>query len=534
MVVLISLYLYDNFALRMLFSYLRDHNISVSYIGFKRPRAKRVKTLKNEPIDTYDFSPETTGKDVEALLNQLRKLNPVLIGINVKSAHFQVAKLITASIRAKFKCPIIWGGPHPTIDPENCLKHVDMVCVGEGFDTLLELSQRILQHKSYNNIRNIWFNDEGEIIKNELRAQIDNLDILPYASYDNENKFYIDNGCLQQEKNYDQLGFSLTDDPLKSFHHTMTAFGCPMNCSYCINSFRCDKFRRRSVSNVIGELIEAKEKNPNLKFLFFWDNIFTVNKRWCLEFSEAYREKIHLPFFAYLYPHYNFIDKEGMFALRKAGWEIVNVGIQSGCPKIRRELYNRRESNEEILEAARRLNELRFKPRYDFIKNNPLEGTEELKETFNLVLRLPKPFVCQVFNLCFFPNYRLTKIFLEKNLISSKDIEGSDEKIGRSGTEFIERFDLKREYRGFLKMHEYYYLLCSLAQFEIFPNSVIKKIEEKRLFSNNLRILYLICRMVRFFDIYFRRSYYRRLLYRLKFIPLKLKIKYKVIFRYKG
>jgi radical SAM superfamily enzyme YgiQ (UPF0313 family) len=492
-----------------------------------------IKTLRNAAIEEYDFSPEATEKDIEALLCQLKELNPALVGISVKSAYFHVAKTITKAIRAKFQCPVIWGGPHPTIDPENCLRYVNMVCVGEGFDALLELSQQILQHKSYNNIRGIWYSDKGKILKTELRPQISDLDILPYASFDNRNKFYIDDGRRKKEKNCDYFGFSLTDEPFKIFHHTMTAFGCPMNCTYCINSLKCDKFRRRSVANVIDELSEAKEKNPYLKYVLFWDNIFTANKKWCLEFAEIYRKKIRLPFFAYVYPHASFIDREVLSTLRKANWHIVNMGIQSGSPKIRKQLYNRNESNEEILETARRLKELRFKPYYDFIKNNPLEGREELKEHLNLILSIPKPFVYQVFNMSFFPNYQLTKVFLRKGLISSEDIDGNEKHIGKSGTEWQEAFDSKKEYLGFLKIHEYYYLLCSLAQFEIFPNSVIKKIEERNLFFNKLKVLYWICRLIRFFDVYFRSSFYKDQLALFKLIPLKLKIRHKVFFRYK-
>ena len=44
-VVLISLFHYDDFAIRLLFSYLKAHNISVHYIGFKRMKQKATNTL---------------------------------------------------------------------------------------------------------------------------------------------------------------------------------------------------------------------------------------------------------------------------------------------------------------------------------------------------------------------------------------------------------------------------------------------------------------------------------------------------------
>ena len=534
-VVLISLFQYDNYALRLLFSYLRANNIPVSYISFKRMRQKKTKTLKNDYVEMHDYHTDTTEEDISALLAQLKKLDPALIGICLQSRHFKVAKWITKAIRAECKVPIIWGGSHPTIDPENCIEHADMICVGEGFNALLELSQRILQGNSYDDIRNLWVNDGGRIIRNETRPLLANLDILPSASFDSEDKIYIDDGRLQQNKNFDYFGFGFTDDPLKTIHQTMTSFGCPMECSFCINALTHEKFRRRSVSHVISELMEAKQNNPYLKMVFFWDNIFQINKKWCLEFSEAYRKEINLPFFAYSHPL--FVDEDILVALRKAGWWVTAMGIQSAGYDLRRHVYNRKETDEQVIEAARRLNRLKeikrpvkfFRIYYDYIKNNPMEGKVGLKENLDLILKLPKDFIFQAFNLSFFPNFVLTKLFLEKGLISEDDIEGN---ISTSETDWTTAFDSKREYSGFLRTHEYYYLLFSLAQFKIFPNSLIKKIEEKELFLHKLNILHWICKLVRFIDLYMRPSNYSWLRGIFKMIPLRLKIKHKTLVRY--
>lgn len=117
-VILISLFHYDNFALRLLFSYLKVNNIPVHYIGFKRLRQKITKTLKNDYVEMHDYHTEVTEEDIDTLLEQLNKLNPALIGIGLQSTHFQIAKRLTQAIKSKFKVPVIWGGSHPTIDPE--------------------------------------------------------------------------------------------------------------------------------------------------------------------------------------------------------------------------------------------------------------------------------------------------------------------------------------------------------------------------------------------------------------------------------
>jgi radical SAM superfamily enzyme YgiQ (UPF0313 family) len=412
----------------------------------------------------------------------------------------------------------------------------DIVCVGEGFDALEELYTRLADGKPYDDIKNLWVKRNGEIIRNETRPLIRDLDILPFASYTPEDKIYIDEGSIQKDKDIDYFGFGFTDDPDKTIHQTMTSFGCPLRCSFCINSLGHDRFRRRSPANVIKELIDAKKNNQNLKMVFFWDNILAIDRKWCLEFSELYKKEIYLPFFSYSHPL--FTDTEIMSALRSAGWSITVMGIQSGCERLRKTLYARTENNKQVLEATHRLNKLRsvkgprkyFSIYYDYVKNNPLEGKKDLNESLDLFLQFPKGFIFQAFNLSFFPNYPITKYFLDHNLISSKEIEGNVE--GTSAANWITTFDAKKEYRGFLRRHEYYYMLFSLAQFKAFPNSIIKFIESKKLFRNRLVVLYIICKIVRMLELTFRISNYTWLWEVARMIPLRMKLRYKTLFRY--
>ncbi|MEI6632583.1 MAG: cobalamin-dependent protein [Chlamydiota bacterium] len=533
-VVLIALFHYENFALRSLFSYLKAHGIPVSFIGFKRMRHKATRTLKNDFMEMYDYHTEATQEDIDTLLAELKRLGPSLIGIGVQSSHFPVAQRITQAIKKELAVPIIWGGAHPTIDPERCILETDILCVGEGFEPLQELSARIAAGKPYRDIPNIWVNEGGSITRNESRQLIADLNVLPVASCDAEDKTYIDDGRLQPDRNIDYFGYGFTDNPRKTIHQTMTSFGCLMNCSFCVNALTHERFRRRSVEHVIRELEEAKRNNPGLKMIFFWDNIFQVNKEWCLEFAEQYSKRVRIPFFAYSHPL--FVEQETLVALRKAGWSVTVMGIQSGSYAIRRHLYNRRETNAQVITAARRLDALRsvkslhtvFRIYYDYVKNNVMEKKEDLRESLDLILDLPKNFIFQAFNLSFFPNYLLTKVYLEKGFITEDDLEGN---VTTSGSDWITSFDKRREYSGSLRLHEYYYLLFSLAQFKIFPNALIRRMERREMFFGRLRTLHLICRVVRFIDLYFRPSNYVWLFAILRLVSLRLKYRHRAFMR---
>ena len=446
--VLISLYHYDNFSVRMLYSYLKSKNIPVYFLAFKRMKQKPTQTLKNDYVELHDYHDEVTEEDISALIGKLKELDPALIGISLQSSHFQLARTLTQRMRSNLNTPIIWGGSHPSIDPESCIKETDIVCVGEGFDPLVEVYNRIAAGKEYSDIKNIWVRRNGNVEKNDTRPLMRDIDILPAPDFSPENKIYIDEGKVQKDKNVDYFGFGFADEPLKTIHQTMASFGCPCHCSFCINALPYDRYRRRSPKNIINELIHAKKNNPGLKLVFFWDNILSVDKKWCFEFAELYKKEIALPFFAYSHPL--FTDRDILKALREAGWAITCMGIQSGSQRLRESLYVRRETNEQIMESAKRLNELLrikspgkyFRIYYDYVKNNPLEGKKDLSDSLDLFLKLPKGFMFQAFNLSFFPNYPITKYFLEHDIINKKNIEGGGG--GTSAANWITTFDSKK------------------------------------------------------------------------------------------
>ena len=66
-----------------------------------------------------------------------------LVGISLMSNYFDNAAQITQHLRRSIQAPIIWGGVNPTVRPEECLEHADLICVGEDEEALRELVQQM-------------------------------------------------------------------------------------------------------------------------------------------------------------------------------------------------------------------------------------------------------------------------------------------------------------------------------------------------------------------------------------------------------
>ncbi len=410
-IALISLYDTGASGLRSLSSFLQLHGHRVSIIFYGEMGRTHKEFHQFSKIEYTEHVPNWCHeKETIELIQVLRNLKTDLIGISLRSAFFPTAVELTRKIRENFSTPIIWGGIHPTICPEESIQHTDFICRGEGELPILDLANSLAGGKDITAIPNLWVNKGNEVFKNDLRA-LNDPDSIPFPDLTEENKHYI---------------FSHPFDV--RMYSIMTSSGCPFNCSFCSNSVLREIYkgkgsyiRRRSIENVISELLMGKEKY-NISEVLFQDDVFVDDPQWIYPFLEEYRKKIGLPFASFL--HSRFISEPLIRSLKEAGLYTADIGIQSGSEKIRRDVYHRRQSNEEILRAANLLNS-EIAMAYDIITDNPFETKEDLIETVNLLLQFPLPFRLNLTTLILFPNYPVTRKAIESGLIDKPNTDAS-------------------------------------------------------------------------------------------------------------
>ena len=158
--------------------------------------------LKQEghDVDLIFLLREFTEKYAEKTMNDLVKLTKEsdLVGITLMSNFWDLAVQITQKLKDNYDFPILWGGTHPTIRPEECLDYADMVAIGESEETLIELSRKMQNKQYYYDTKGMGFNDKGKIIVNKLRqlpgsekAEIKSLDQIPFQDFDYKNHFTL-------------------------------------------------------------------------------------------------------------------------------------------------------------------------------------------------------------------------------------------------------------------------------------------------------------------------------------------------------
>jgi len=358
----------DSLGIRQISSYLKSKDVDVDLIFI-------------ENIDDLEIS----------------KFNDAsIVGISFVTDEFLKVKLLCQKIKSYENKPlIIFGGPHPTINPKECLEYCDYVVRGEGEETMLEICNN---SSGITSLKNISYLSENKLINNPLRELVTDLDIFPYPDY--------------------------SDCKSLSSYNIMASRGCPFNCTYCYNNYRREMYkgkgnylRQKSVKYLIKELQQAKQSFKRMNFVNMWDDNFLMRITEELsEFSKEYKEKINLPFYCLANP--NYITEEKIKLLKKAGLTKIQIGIQTGSEKVAFEIYNRPIKNEQILKCAKICQKYSINTVFDLIFNNPFESVEDVKKTLNFVLKLPKPFKLQGYNLIFFPNTQITIDALKKGYIS--------------------------------------------------------------------------------------------------------------------
>ncbi len=377
----------------------------------------------------YDY-PRSVYSDLKPLVR-----DSDLIGFSFVSNYVGQARKVTRFIKREFDIPVAWGGIHAMADPEKSLEYADMVCMGEGEEALLMLLNTMQSGTDITKSKNFYFKRNGAIIRNELTPLVTNLDKYPYPFYEADREHIIENGrivsmsmdTIKRLFTTSREYFRLKNE--KNYYYlTLTSRGCLNACTYCCNNLflqlykdRKSIIRRRSVNNVIGELLQVRGKFPFVNFFAIFDDDFcAVETEYVQEFSKAYKKYINLPFKCNISPVS--LNEEKIKALTDAGLVSVEMGLQSASVETNRKIYKRNVNKEKFMEAASILNKHKeVLPYYDIILDNPFEPPRDVIKTIRFLMQLPKPYEISSFSLTFFPGTELYRAAKDKKIIVDEE-----------------------------------------------------------------------------------------------------------------
>lgn len=376
------------------------------------------------------------------IIRQIDEHNPDLIGLSVVTDDLSWALKWAKRIKDHLDIPIVVGNVHATFHPQECLQNdcFDFVVRGEGELTLLELVKALEGKMNFADVLGLCYKVNGEIKVNPMRPLIEELDILPFPDKDLYYNVmpYLDHG-----------------------YTTMSGRGCPYRCTFCDNNTSMQLYkteikktkkwaRRHSPEYVVEEILWAKKKY-NIKHVRFNDEDFSFDKNWLREFCPLYKEKVGIPYFAWVYP--NTIDDEMATLLAESGCDAVEMGIQSGSQHLRKEMLHRNTKDDQIKIAMHALRKAKIRTTIDIIIGLPTETKHDLDETVRLIAET-NPWHIYAFWLRYYPSTEILSIVKERKLVSPEQLakleSGKHSRGHIAGGTQLEQDKLSRKYHAFI------------------------------------------------------------------------------------
>ncbi len=317
---------------------------------------------------------------------QVREQQPDLVGITCTSGNMDTARLLVGRLK-RLGIPVILGGSHPTVLPEQSIAYTaaDMAAVGEGELTLVRVADALAGKASIREIPSLAWRENGDVRVNGRGELIPSLDELPIP----------DRRLIDRRQYFGEV--------------IMTGRGCPFDCAYCASrTIWGRRVRLRSVSSIVDELemlkayagaseqegasqplavepSQSAEDRPGRWVVKILDDTFTVNRKRTLNLLEEIIRRGLNCFEFTGGVRADTLDEELVDHMKEANFRRVTLGVESGSPRIL-QLIRKGESNEDVIRAIALLRKAGIKSHTFFMIGLPGEGPEDIELSKKLIL----------------------------------------------------------------------------------------------------------------------------------------------------
>lgn len=296
-----------------------------------------------------------------------KQFKPDMLVLYISQASLLNDMEIGGKIKDNCGCKLVVVGPWCAKDPVGLIKEfpqIDVVVRREFDDVLVDLASG----KKKNNIKGIVYKEKGKAIFTGERPFLTSkqLDEFPFVT-----KIYKENLPIE---NYYQASL------LHPWVDMFTARGCAWNqCTFCLWPNTIHKgasYRMRSLENVISELKYIKKELPEVREVFFQDDMLPTAR--ARQLSELIlKNNIKMNWSCYVKAD---MDFETLKLMKKSGARYVHVGYETVDPKIIKNIKKgtQKETMEKFTENTKKAG---LRVHGDFILGLPGETPETIKAT---------------------------------------------------------------------------------------------------------------------------------------------------------
>jgi len=383
-------------------------------------------------------------KEIEEIV---ASYGPDIVGVNNlftkqrENAHkiYELTKRINKNIIT------IAGGAHPTALPEFVLsdENVDLVVIGEGENTIIDLVNVIERKKEVSELDGVGYKNNGEVKIIPKTKFITDLDKLPFPA----------RHLLNMEK-YFGLKASHGMRRKKRFSPIITSRGCPAGCAFCsAHKVWGKRFRQRSPENVISELKYLKERYKIEELMFEDDNTTLNVKRAEQIFDLMIQEKLNLVWDTPNGVAAFALNKATISKMKEAGCYRLNLAVETGNQFVMDSIIKKPLKLEKVEYLVKHAQKIGLGVGIFLIIGMPGETEEMIWDSFKFASKLEvyTPFISiatpypgsELYNTCkekkyIPPDFSLDDLFIRSFCISTENWDGKRLKeIFTQGRKFL-------------------------------------------------------------------------------------------------
>ncbi|MDI6743183.1 MAG: radical SAM protein [Smithella sp.] len=330
-------------------------------------------TQKGHDVFVYDCLGPDAPLNLYTQAQHILSYQPHIVGFSATTSSFPDAADL-AQIIKKFAPRIltVCGGVHVSALEGDLLRDYpsfDFLIAGEGEETMSELAE----DRAPSEIQGLIWRQEEEIITNESRPQIADLDLLPFPAYEKLAGF---------PRDYHLPLFSYINTPGATM---ITSRGCMYQCSYCDRSVFKKGFRYNSAAYIYEHMKYLREKF-GVRHINIYDDLFTANRERIVGLCEKLKSQpLGINFNCAV--RVGFTDDDLLKMLKEAGCLMVSLGIESADPAMLAR-HKSGVSLEEVRDAVQRIQKAGLRAKGLFMMGLPGETEASIRRTSDFIISL--------------------------------------------------------------------------------------------------------------------------------------------------